>query len=143
MSGQQPVLGMKTVPMGQTIQLCNDSCSSVIGMIESKDAIDAIDEIAAVEGVDVLLIGSSDLSVDLGVPGQLRSETYRSAVEKVSEACRKHGKILGIAGVYDNPDVQEWTINTLGARFMLVQQDAALIASGASKGIEALPSVRS
>lgn len=112
-------------------------------MIESKDAIEAIDEIAEVEGVDVLLVGSSDLSVDLGVPGQLRSETYRSAVETVSRACHKCGKILGIAGVYDNPETQDWAINKLGARFMLVQQDASLIASGAMKGIEALPNVTS
>ena len=142
MTGQQPVFGMKTVSMEQTIRECNESASTVFAMIESKDAVEVVDEIATVDGVDVLLVGSSDLSIDLGVAGQLRSETYKSAVEKVSAACRKNNKILGIAGVYDNPSVQDWAINTLGARFMLVQQDASLIAAGASKGIEVLPAVK-
>lgn len=132
---------MKAVPMDQTIRLCNESASSVFAMIESQSAIDAVDSIAAVEGVDVLLVGSADLSIDLGVPGQLDSATYRDAVEKVSGACKKHGKILGIAGVYDQPEVQDWVVNTLGARFMLVQQDGAVIAAGARKGVEALPMV--
>ena len=108
-------------------------------MIESKDAVEFIDEIAAVDGVDVLLVGSADLSVDLGVLGQLQSDTYKSAVESVSRACRKHGKMLGVAGVYGAPEIRDWAINTLGARFMLVQQDAATLSSGAAKGIESLP----
>ena len=141
-SGQQPVLGMKTVPMDQTIKACNESCSAVIAMIESKKAVEAIDEIAAVDGVDVLLVGSADLSVDLGAPGQLRSDAYRSAVESVSRACHKHGKILGVAGVYDNPEIRDWAINTLGARFMLVQQDASILSSGAAKVIESLSTTK-
>lgn len=110
-------------------------------MIESKDAIEAVDSIAAVDGVDVLLVGSSDLTIDLGVAGQFRGEVYRSAMEKVSQACRKHGKILAVAGVYDMPDVQDYLLNTLGARFMLVTQDATLIAGG-SKAIQAIPEVK-
>ena len=137
-SGQQPVLGMKTVSMEQTIKVCNESCSSVIAMIESKDAIKAIDQIAAVDGVDVLLVGSADLSVDLGVPGQLQSDTYKSAVESVGQACDKHGKLLGVAGVYGDLEIRDWAINTLGARFMMVQQDATVLSSAAAKGIESL-----
>ena len=143
MSGPAPVFGLKAAPMGQVIQVCNETASSVIGMIESQDAIDAIDDIASVDGVDVLLVGSSDLSVDLGIPGQFRGDKYRDAVEKVSQACRKNGRIFGIAGVYDNPEVQDWAVNTLGARFMLVHQDGNLIGAGASKAVEALPSVKS
>ena len=142
MGGVQPVFGMKAVPMEQAIRVCNEVASTVIAMIESKDAVDAIEEIAAVEGVDVLLVGSSDLTVDLGIPGQLKSEDYQSAMEKVSAACKKYGKILGIGGVYDNPELQDWIINTLGARFILVTQDASVIASGAAKGIAGLPAVK-
>ncbi|KAK3721946.1 hypothetical protein LTR37_002762 [Vermiconidia calcicola] len=61
MAGPQPIFGMKTMPMKETIQQCNESASTVIAMIESKDAIEVVDDIAAVEGVDVLLVGSSDL----------------------------------------------------------------------------------
>lgn len=112
-------------------------------MIESKDAIEAVDSIAAVDGVDVLLVGSSDLSIDLGVAGQFRGDVYRSAMEKVSQACKKHKKIFAVAGVYDMPDVQDWLLNTLGARFMLITQDASLMASGGPKAIQALPEIKS
>ena len=142
MTGTQPVFGLRAMPVDQTIKICNESTSTVVAMIESMDAIDAVDSIAAVEDVDVLLVGSSDLSIDLGVAGQFRSETYRSALEKVSQACQSHGKVLGVAGVYNQPDVHEWVINTLGARFMLVTQDASLIAEGGPKAIQALPAVK-
>jgi 2-keto-3-deoxy-L-rhamnonate aldolase RhmA len=141
MTGTHPVLGLKPTPVDQTIKICNESTSTVFAMIESKDAIEAVDSIAAVDGVDVLLVGSSDLTIDLGVAGQFRGEVYRSAMEKVSQACRKHGKILAVAGVYDMPDVQDYLLNTLGARFMLVTQDATLIAGG-SKAIQAIPEVK-
>ena len=142
MTGTQPVTELKAMPVDQTIKLCNESTSTVFAMIESKDAIEAVNSIAAVEGVDVLLVGSSDLTIDLGVAGQFRSDTYRSAVEQVSKACRKHGKIFAVAGVYDQPDVHDYLVNTLGARFMLVTQDASLIASGGPKAIQALPAVK-
>jgi 2-keto-3-deoxy-L-rhamnonate aldolase RhmA len=142
MTGQQPIFRMKTIPMEQTIEQCNRSASTVFAMIESKHGVDAADEIAAVEGVDVLLVGSADLSVDLGVPGQFKSDVYRKAVERVAQACRSHGKVLGAAGVYENEEIQDWFINTLGARFVLVQQDGACISSGGARAVDILPKVR-
>ena len=143
MTGTHPVFGLKPTPVDQTIKVCNKSTSTVFAMIESKDAIEAVDSIAAVEGVDVLLVGSSDLTIDLGVAGQFRGDVYRSAMEKVSQACKKHNKILAVAGVYDMPDVHDWLLNTLGARFMLITQDATLISSGGPKAIQAVPELKS
>ena len=142
MTGTQPVFGLRAMPVDQTIKICNESTSTVIAMIESRDAIEAVESIAAVDGVDVLLVGSSDLSIDLGVAGQFQSEAYRSALEKVSQACRNHGKVLGVAGVYNNPEVHGWVINTLGARFMLITQDATLVAEGGRMAIQALPALK-
>ena len=51
--------------MDQTLKLCNETASSVFAMIESRSAIEAIEEIAAVDGVDVLLVGSADLSIEV------------------------------------------------------------------------------
>ncbi|MDE9440040.1 hypothetical protein EWS82_13265, partial [Staphylococcus xylosus] len=89
----------------------NISASSVIVMIETKDAVENVDEIAAVEGVDVLLVGSNDLSIELGVPGGFQTPAFRSALESVSKACRRHGKTMGLAGLYDNYEIQNWAIN--------------------------------
>lgn len=128
--------------MGETIDICNSTASTVIAMIESEDAVQQVDEIAAVDGVDVLLIGSADLSIDLGIPGQFNSERYQTAVQRAGEACRKHGKVLGAAGVYDNAELQDWLLNKVGVRFMLVSQDAPNIGAGAARAIQALPSLK-
>ncbi|KAM5357965.1 hypothetical protein ACJZ2D_015733 [Fusarium nematophilum] len=107
-----------------------------------ENAVDNADTIAAVDGVDVLLVGSNDLSIDMGVGGRWDSDEYCSSMERVSQACRRHDKIFGVAGVYENPKLHEWFINTLGARFLLVQQDMSLIASGGRKAVEVVPRVR-
>lgn len=102
---------------------------------------DKVEEIAAVDGVDVLLIGSNDLAIELGVPGQFESSEFRKALEKISQACHKHNKIFGLAGIYDAPKIQSWALNTLGARFILGQQDSGLIATGGKKCAEAISEV--
>ena len=142
MTGQLPQLRMKSTPVDKVIPLLNQSGSTVIAMIESADAVEHAYEIAAVDGVDVVLIGSSDLSIDLGVGNQFDSPVYREAIEKVSDACKKRGKVFGLAGVYDKPEIQDWAINTLGVRFMLVQQDISLISAGSIKAAVAVPQVK-
>ena len=62
--------------------------------IELKSALEIADEIAATNGVDGLYIGPADLSADLGIAGQWNSPTVHNAIRKVSEACRKHDKIM-------------------------------------------------
>lgn len=142
MTGAMPLFSMRSTPLDEVISFGNASGSTVFAMIESHDAVDAAEEIAAVDGVDVLLIGSFDLTIECGVGGQFNSQVYRSSVETVAAACRKHGKVFGIAGIYDDPEMQDWMVNTLGARFMLAQQDLSLMAAGAQKAIAALPTVR-
>lgn len=142
MTGQMPLFGMRSRSIEDTVAFGNRSGSTVIVMIESGDAVERADEIAAAEGVDVVMVGSSDLSIDLGVGGQFDHPKYREALERVSQACRKSGKVFGLGGVYDNPEVQEWAINTLGVRYLLVQQDISLITSGGAKARNAVPSVR-
>jgi 2-keto-3-deoxy-L-rhamnonate aldolase RhmA len=110
-------------------------------MMETADSIENAYEIAATEGVDVLLIGSNDLSIELGVPGQFGSEVYRSAVEKVASATHASGKVFGFAGVYDNAEVHDWVVNNLGARFVLGQQDSGFIAKGAKECMAAIKKI--
>ena len=57
--------------------------------------------IAAVPGIESLLIGTSDLSMVLGIPGQLGDERIVDAYRTVVEACNAHGKFAGIGGVYE------------------------------------------
>lgn len=141
MTGQLPVFELKPTPAATIVSETNARGSSVILMIETRESIDKVEEIAAVEGVDVLLIGSNDLAIELGVPGDFASKEYRDALEKVSAACKKHGKVFGLAGVYDAPELQSWALNDLGARFILGQQDSGLLAGGAKKCVGAIDAV--
>ena len=141
MTGQLPVFSLKTTPQDKVIHESNASASSVIIMIETRDGVANADQIAAVDGVDVLLIGSNDLAIELGVPGGFQTDVFRSALETISKACKKHGKIMGLAGIYENYEIQNWAINQLGVKFLLCTQDSAAIAQGAAKSIVAVPAV--
>lgn len=68
----------------------------LIVQVETRGAIDEIDEIAAIAGVDVLLIGPTDLSIDLGVAGQLDAPPLIEAIHQTLAACEKHGVAPGI-----------------------------------------------
>ncbi len=72
-----------------------------IVMLESPEAVSNADAIAAVPGVDVLFIGTSDLTAELGISGQMGHAKVIDAYQTVGDACRKHGKTLGMGGVYD------------------------------------------
>jgi 2-keto-3-deoxy-L-rhamnonate aldolase RhmA len=68
--------------------ICN-AATMVIPMIETLEALEIVDEIAAVEGVDSLLIGTNDLTAEMGIPGQYEDPRLRDAYERVSAACQK------------------------------------------------------
>lgn len=67
-----------------------------IVQIETPEAVANVDAIAAVDGVDVLFIGPSDLSHSLGILGQFDHPLYRDAVDKTGQAGTRHGKATGI-----------------------------------------------
>ena len=67
-----------------------------IAQIETAPAVDAVDDIAAVKGIDALLIGPNDLAISLGVPGKLTDPAMDKAIEKVASAARREGKIFGM-----------------------------------------------
>lgn len=72
-----------------------DENITVIIIIEEACAVERIDEIAATPGIDVMFIGTSDLSFSLGLRGDQNHPRLQEAVTKVVEAGKKHGKFLG------------------------------------------------
>lgn len=67
----------------------------LIGQIESKQALDRIEEIAAIDGIDMLFVGPSDLSASLGALGNYESETFINAFERIEKVTLAAGKLLG------------------------------------------------
>lgn len=68
----------------------------IIPMIETNKAIANIDEILSVPGIDVVLVGPSDLSIELGVPLDYVTDTYQRGLDKIAAACKKHGVVAGM-----------------------------------------------
>lgn len=73
-----------------------DANTLVVVQFETQTAIERCEELLAVPGVDVAMIGPSDLSISLGVPGQFDSPVLAEAVGRLIEACVRHGVVPGI-----------------------------------------------
>jgi 2-keto-3-deoxy-L-rhamnonate aldolase RhmA len=101
--------------------------------IETEEAVENAEEIAAVDGVDVLFIGPLDLTVGLGIMKQFDHPKYRAAVEKIVSACRKAGKAPGIILV--DVEVPEDTVAD-GFTFVGRGSDGSVLAAGLSEVIE-------
>jgi 2-keto-3-deoxy-L-rhamnonate aldolase RhmA len=68
----------------------------VLVQIETALGLEAVDEIAAVEGIDILWIGHFDLTASLGIPGEFASARYREAVDRIIAAGAAAGKPVGM-----------------------------------------------
>jgi len=100
-------------------------------MLESANAIANAEAIAAVPGIDVLLIGTNDLCVEIGVPGELGHAKVADAYARMIAACRKHAKWPGMGGVYDDTLMQRYI--DMGARSILAGGDLGFLMDGAAK----------
>ena len=110
---------------------------SVVVMAETRKAIENIDEIAAVEGVDGILIGPYDLSGFYGVLGQTAHPLVCDASRRVVEACEAHGKSPGFHLV--TPTVQEiQRIVSSGFRFIALGMDNVFMMNAAKEALAAL-----
>ena len=126
--GILPQLGYAPTTFAEAADKLNPATLCVV-MIESPEALDAIDEIASVDGVDVLFVGASDLSFTLGTPSEYGHPGMVSAMEKVAEAARRHGKHCGFGGVSDPVIAQRYI--AMGHRLILAGNDQTMFLQGA------------
>lgn len=110
-------------PLVETMQAANDETLLVV-QVETRAALDEIDAIASVAGLDALLIGPTDLSIDLGVAGRLDAPELIEAIETTISACEKHGVAPGIQ--VNDPD---WLIHWAerGMRLLSSFSEVALL----------------
>lgn len=100
---------------------------SVTVQIESTAAVESVEDILKVEGVDAIFVGPSDLAASMGVLGQQEHPQVRAAVEQCMSAARQAGKPAGVNAF--NPETAQHYLDT-GAAFILVGADVALLARG-------------
>jgi len=129
MGGGLQQLGFASMPVGEAARRVNDE-TLVVVMIESPQGVASCEEIAAVPGVDALLIGTNDLCFELGIPGQFDDPRVAEAYKKVIAACRRHGKFPGMGGMY-TPELLERHIG-MGVQLILAGSDFSLLMQAAS-----------
>jgi len=94
--GSGPQLGYAAIPQAEVCKVLNEQ-TLLMAMIETPEAAENADSIAAVDGIDVLHIGASDLSTEMGIPGQYTHERMRAAFETVAERRRVTARQWGSA----------------------------------------------
>lgn len=121
-------------PAREIIDHLNADTLTVV-MVESRTAIDNLDAMLQVEGLDCIMIGPDDLSQDLGVPGEMQSPVLQDAFAEVFGICRNRNVPFGLS--CHSPELAEkWFAK--GATWMPYQNDAAMVLNAARAAVPKL-----
>jgi 2-keto-3-deoxy-L-rhamnonate aldolase RhmA len=134
-AGGLPHLGYEKHPLAETCAAIN-AATMVIVMLETPLAIANAEAIAAVPGIDSLLIGTNDLAMELGIPGGFGDERIVAAYQAVADACKKHGKHAGVGGIADRALIRRYV--EMGVRLVLPGSDLSMLQSAASETAAAM-----
>ena len=107
----------------------------IVVQAENQQALDNIDAIAAVAGVDAVLVGPYDLSASLGHTGEVSHASVQAAIEKISHVCQTHNTRLGIFGVCPEDIVP---YKQLGFTLLTVGVDSLFIEAAAHSALAKL-----
>ena len=127
--GANPDMPYLSMPLAEYLEAANRETFLVI-QLEAQHAVDKADEIAQVDGVDVLMLGPGDFSILSGVPGQFDHELVQNALRKIASAAEKAGKNWGCP-TFSVEHTQQ--LLDMGARFICHQADILLIKYGLEK----------
>jgi 4-hydroxy-2-oxoheptanedioate aldolase len=115
-----------TVPADEYIKQANDK-TFIMVQIEDAEAIEHIEEIATIKGVDIIFIGPADLSQSLGIPGDFKNGKIREVIKRTIKACHANGIYCGTSGL-DHDYMKELIAE--GVRFVSVGSDYGMIKKG-------------
>jgi 2-keto-3-deoxy-L-rhamnonate aldolase RhmA len=132
-------LGYAALPRPEQVKILNKN-TFVVAMIESPEGIENSDAIAAIDGIDGLLIGANDLSMEYGIPGQLSHKVIDKAFDTMCKACIKHGKHAGMGGVYDHALMKRFVGK--GVRFFQAAGEMNLMEIGAKERMGFINSIK-
>ncbi|HSG85825.1 MAG TPA: aldolase/citrate lyase family protein [Candidatus Limnocylindrales bacterium] len=130
-------LGTRGAEQGEVaherVRELNDRVLGIV-QVESGAAVDTSAAIAAIDGVDVLFVGPTDLSHALGVPGRFDDPAFEDALRTVVAACRAHGKAPGIL-LRRLSDLDRYLEQ--GFTFVGLGSDGAFVSDGAAGAVAA------
>jgi 2-keto-3-deoxy-L-rhamnonate aldolase RhmA len=107
----------------------------MIAMIETAQGVARAEEIAATEGVDALMMGPMDLSLELGLPGQVRHESICQAYLAAAAAAQRCGKHF-VAGGAGGPPMADMV--AAGARLLMGGNDGAYLIEALQKAVQSM-----
>ncbi len=138
-AGTVPALGYAALNQAEINRRLNAE-TLVIAMLETPQAIAAADAIAAVGGIDMLHIGSTDLSTEMGIAGEYKHDRMRAAYEATARAAKAHGKSFGVGGVREDTAFQAWLLG-LGMRYLTGGSDVGYILSAGRRDVRAIRAI--
>lgn len=139
-AGTLPQVQFRSFPQADVAHAVNDATMIVV-MMESLDALDQVEPIAAVDGIDMLFIGTNDLTTEMGLIGRFDDPRVRDAYVRTIAACRAHGKHVGIGGLASRPDlIAEYA--KLGARFISTGTDLAFLSAACAQKARQVADIR-
>lgn len=132
-----PVLDYEPRHFSEILEHLNAN-TLVVVQFETETAIKRCDELLSVPGIDVAMIGPSDLSISLGVPGQFDSPVLVKAAMRIVEACERHGVVAGVQ-CRNRTQAIQWLER--GMRFVGVGSEHSLLMEKTQETVAALKAV--
>jgi 4-hydroxy-2-oxoheptanedioate aldolase len=127
-----------TCGVSEYVEWANSETLIVI-QIESEQGVENADELLSVKSIDAVLIGPSDLSQSLGIPGDMQNPRLKDACRHIVAACRRNGVVPGIH-LHSCKAVAEWIDE--GMRFLTFQNDLSLLRDRSSEVMFNLRKIR-
>ena len=129
-TGRLPQINFEAHPQDEVTRSVNNA-TLVVVMVETPTAVENVETIAAVPGVDSVLVGTNDLCTEMGIPGAVGDARIQEIMERVVAACRAHGKHPGLGGVYEPPLMERYI--RMGMRLILCGNDLTMMMAAAQE----------
>lgn len=126
--------GFRAGPLADTLAAMNRETFLVV-QVETAEAVEQLDQILSVPGVDAALVGPTDLSVALGVPGRMDDPVLTGAIERVVAACARHGVT---AAIHTNEVAMTGAWARKGMRLVSINSEAGLLVAGVRAAVAAI-----
>lgn len=121
----------RSFPLAETNAAMNNATMLVV-MLETVAALEHVEEIIAVDGVDMLLVGSNDLCNEMGITGQYDHPRLRDAFARAIAAAKAAGKHVGVGGLASRNDLMTQFVK-LGARYVSTGTDMAFLTAACAQ----------
>jgi len=137
--GGYPHFDFRALPLARATQALNEA-TLVVCMIETREGLRNVEDIAAVEGVDVIHVGCNDLLAAMDKPGAFGDPEVVAAIERTIAAAAQHGKFAGLGGERDLE--RQLAFIQKGVRFVTTQTDIGFLMAEAARRTEQIRKAR-